>query len=250
MKSVTVLVIAMLALGLPSCRTADDAEKASNVELKTFDERYSYALGMDIAAYAKGLPLKIDLAIVGHALNDVLEKVDPALSPKEADEVRKEFREMMQKEQERRMSERDEKQKGVGEANKKEGEAFLAENGKKKGVVTTKSGLQYLVIKEGAGPKPKATDAVSVHYVGTLLNGEEFDSSRKRGQPAVFPLNRVIAGWTEGLQLMPVGSNYKLFVPPHIGYGEKGGGPIGPNCTLIFDVELLEIVDKPRGKGR
>ncbi len=122
------------------------------------------------------------------------------------------------------------------------GEKYLAENAKKEGVKTTASGLQYKVLKEGEGKTPKATDTVQVHYRGTLLDGTEFDSSIKRGEPAEFPLNRVIKGWTEGVQLMKEGSKYQFVIPPQLAYGDRGaGGPIGPNETLIFEVELLKI---------
>mgnify|MGYP001031285835 CR=1 FL=1 len=123
-----------------------------------------------------------------------------------------------------------------------EGKKFLAENAKKEGVVTTSSGLQYIVLKEGTGKKPKATDTVLVHYRGTLLNGKEFDSSYSRNQPIEFPLNRVIPGWTEGVQLMKEGAKYKFFIPSQLAYGPFGAGPdIGPNETLIFEVELLKV---------
>jgi FKBP-type peptidyl-prolyl cis-trans isomerase FklB len=123
-----------------------------------------------------------------------------------------------------------------------EGAAFLANNAKKAGVKSTASGLQYEVVKEGKGAKPKATDVVRVHYEGKLVDGTVFDSSRQRGQPIEFPLNRVIPGWTEGLQLMPVGSRYKFIIPANLGYGEEGAGPIPPNAVLLFDVELIDIV--------
>jgi|PlaIllAssembly_1097288.scaffolds.fasta_scaffold1101311_1 FKBP-type peptidyl-prolyl cis-trans isomerase FklB len=128
------------------------------------------------------------------------------------------------------------------EKNQKEGEAFLAANGKKPGVKTLPSGLQYAVIKEGTGRQPAATDTVTVHYKGTLINGTEFDSSYRRGQSASFPLNQVIKGWTEGVQLMKEGATYRFFIPPQLAYGARGaGGLIGPNETLIFEVELLSI---------
>jgi len=130
----------------------------------------------------------------------------------------------------------------VAEANKQAGIAFLAENGKKDGVLTTASGLQYTVITEGEGEKPSARQNVTVHYKGTTLDGEEFDSSYSRNAPATFPLNRVIAGWTEGVQLMSIGSTYRFFISSELAYGTQGaGGAIGPNATLIFDVELLSI---------
>ena len=130
-----------------------------------------------------------------------------------------------------------------GEANKAVGEAFLAENRTKEGVITTDSGLQYKIMTEGAGAKPAVTDTVEVHYAGTLIDGTEFDSSYRRGSTASFPVNGVIAGWTEALQLMPAGSKWQLFIPSDLAYGARGtgGGPIGPNATLIFEVELLAI---------
>jgi FKBP-type peptidyl-prolyl cis-trans isomerase FklB len=133
-----------------------------------------------------------------------------------------------------------------GDANKKEGDAFLAANKTKEGVVTLPSGLQYKILKEGNGPKPTASDSVVCNYKGTLINGTEFDSSYKRGEPATFPVTGVIKGWTEALQLMPVGSKWQLFIPPDLAYGPRGtpGGPIGPNATLIFEVELISIKDK------
>ena len=127
-------------------------------------------------------------------------------------------------------------------ATAKEGAKFLADNASKEGVVTTASGLQYLVLTQGDGPKPTATQTVKTHYEGTLINGEVFDSSVERGQPATFPLNRVISGWTEALQLMNVGSKYRLFIPPELAYGNQATGSIPAQSTLIFEVELLEIV--------
>jgi FKBP-type peptidyl-prolyl cis-trans isomerase len=127
--------------------------------------------------------------------------------------------------------------------NIEEGAAFLEENGKKEGVITTESGLQYEIITEGDGPKPTETSTVSVHYEGTLIDGEVFDSSYDSGEPVSFSLNSVIPGWTEGMQLMPVGSTYKFYIPSHLGYGERGTGPIPGNSVLIFKVELLELVD-------
>ena len=130
---------------------------------------------------------------------------------------------------------------GLAATNAVEGDKFLLENHSKEGVLITDSGLQYKVIDMGDGPKPSATDKVKVHYRGTLLNGDEFDSSYARGEPISFMLNQVIPGWTEGVQLMPVGSKFMFYIPPNLGYGPGGGGPIGPNATLIFQVELLAI---------
>jgi FKBP-type peptidyl-prolyl cis-trans isomerase FklB len=133
----------------------------------------------------------------------------------------------------------------MGETNKTEGEAFLAANKTKQGIVTLPSGLQYTILKEGTGPKPTASDSVVCNYRGTLINGTEFDSSYKGGQPLTFPVGGVIKGWTEALQLMPVGSKWQLFIPSQLAYGERGAGAdIGPNATLIFEVELLSIQAK------
>jgi FKBP-type peptidyl-prolyl cis-trans isomerase len=148
--------------------------------------------------------------------------------------VRQEF---MQKLQAKRVAE----EKVAADKNKTEGAAFLAKNKTKAGVKTTASGLQYEVVKEGTGPKPKETDTVKVDYTGTKIDGTKFDSSVDRGQPATFPLNGVIKGWTEGLQLMPVGSEYKLVIPAELAYGENAPPTIGPNATLIFDVKLISI---------
>ena len=138
---------------------------------------------------------------------------------------------------------RQDESNNITNKNKTTGEAFLADNAKKPDVVTTASGLQYKVIKEGDGAQPKATDRVIVHYAGTLIDGTLFDSSYKRGKPATFPLNQVIRGWTEAVQLMKVGSKWQLFLPPHLAYGSQGaGGTIGPDATLIFEVELLGIL--------
>jgi FKBP-type peptidyl-prolyl cis-trans isomerase FklB len=145
------------------------------------------------------------------------------------------------------MSKQAELGKELGEKNKKDGEAFLADNKKKEGVKTTASGLQYKAITEGKGKKPTASDTVRVHYKGTLLDGSEFDSSYKHGEPAEFSVSGVIPGWTEAVQLMPVGSKWQLFIPSKLAYGEQGQGrEIGPNATLIFEVELLAIVDQPK----
>ena len=138
----------------------------------------------------------------------------------------------------------------AAEVNKKEGDAFLAANKTKDGVVTLPSGLQYKILTQGTGPKPTPTDSVVCNYKGTLLNGTEFDSSYKRGQPATFPVGGVIKGWTEALQLMPVGSKWQLFVPSDLAYGQRGpGGGIGPNSTLVFEVELISIKSKPPKDG-
>jgi FKBP-type peptidyl-prolyl cis-trans isomerase len=203
--------------------------------LKTEKEKLSYAIGMNIGQGMKHDGIDIDPAILTRALKDALAGSKPAMTEEEAKTIMNGFRaEMIKKQQ-------DQAQK-LAETNKAAGDKFLAENKSKTGVVTLPSGLQYKIIKEGTGPKPTATDTVVTNYRGTLINGTEFDSSYKRGEPASFPVNRVIKGWTEALQLMPVGSKWQLYVPANLAYGDRSpGGEIGPNSTLIFDVELLSI---------
>jgi FKBP-type peptidyl-prolyl cis-trans isomerase FklB len=227
-----VLLTAVMALGLVSTRAAA-AESA--ITLKDQKDKISYSIGVNIGSSVKqqtqqqGLDLKPDVVAAG--MKDALTGGKTLLTEQEV-------RDTLMNLQKDLVS----KQAEVGEKNKKEGDAFLAENKKKPGVKTLPSGLQYQVLKEGKGPKPKATDTVKAHYKGTLINGTEFDSSEKRGEPASFPLTNVIPGWTEALQLMPVGSKWRLFIPAELGYGERGAGNlIGPNATLVFDVELLAI---------
>lgn len=193
-------------------------------------------IGMDVGQSLLQIKDEVDVEIMARAVSDVLAGRETALSREEANRVREAFMQRLQQEMAAKRAK-------LAEENKKAGEAFLAENRKREGVKVTASGLQYEVIKEGNGRKPSATDQVKVHYVGTLIDGTKFDSSRDRGQPAVFPLNGVIPGWTEGLQLMSEGSIYKLYIPAELAYGEQGTqGLIGPNATLIFEVELLEVV--------
>jgi len=142
------------------------------------------------------------------------------------------------------MAKQQELARKLGEKNKAEGETFLAENKKKEGVVSLPSGLQYKVMKAGSGKKPKVTDTVTVQYRGTLIDGTEFDSSYRRGEPITFPLNTVIAGWTEALKLMEEGAKWQVFIPPNLAYGESGGGGIGPNATLIFEIELISVQEQ------
>lgn len=193
-------------------------------------EKLSYALGMVIGHNLKGMGVNELGADFAQAVNDVLGGQTPKMTDAEAQQLVQNF---LQKQQEE-----------AGKAIREEGEKFLAENAAKEGVTVLPSGLQYTVIKEGEGRKPKATDKVKCHYEGTLTNGQVFDSSYRRGEPAVFPLNGVIAGWTEGVQLMSEGSKYRFFIPYHLAYGERGAGQaIPPYAALVFDVELLSIED-------
>jgi FKBP-type peptidyl-prolyl cis-trans isomerase len=206
-------------------------------KLTTDKEKASYMVGMDMAQGLQPIKGELDIAIVLQALETSFKGGKPLLTAEEAAAVKQEFMRKLQAEQAS-------KTKADAEKNKAEGDKFMAENKKKAGVKVTPSGLQYIVLKQGTGKKPSANDQVKVHYVGTLIDGTKFDSSYDRGQPAQFPLNGVIKGWTEALQLMTVGSKYKLFIPPDLGYGEQDPpGPIGPNSTLVFEVELVEVLN-------
>jgi len=208
---------------------------AENGTLKSQKDKTSYALGLMEGKTMKQLSADIDPDLFTKGFKDAHSGTKPMLSEEEIRTVLTAFQKEITAKQA-------EKIKLLGEKNKKEGEAFLAENRKKNGVKTLTSGLQYKVIKEGTGKKPKATDKVTTHYQGTLIDGTEFDSSYKRGEPATFPVNGVIPGWTEVLQLMKVGSKWQLFVPAKLAYGERGTPMIGPNAVLIFTIELLSII--------
>lgn len=193
-------------------------------------EKLSYALGMVIGHNLKGMGVNTLGAEFAQAVNDVLNGETPKMTDQEAQQLVGNF---LRKQQEE-----------AGKAVREDGEKFLAENAQKEGVTVLPSGLQYTVIKEGEGRKPKATDRVKCHYEGTLPNGTVFDSSYRRGEPAVFPLNGVIAGWTEGVQLMSEGAKYRFFIPYNLAYGERGAGQaIPPYAALVFDVELISIED-------
>jgi len=219
----------------PAAAAAKDAKPAAPA-VALDKNKISYMVGMDIGRGLMQIKDDIDIKVVEQALEATIKGDKTTMTQEEALQVRQAY---MQQMQAKRVAE----QKAAAEKNKGEGTAFLAKNKSKSGVKTTASGLQYEVEKEGTGPKPKATDTVKVNYLGTKIDGTKFDSSYDRGQPATFPLNGVIKGWSEGLQLMPVGSKYKLYVPADLAYGENAPGPIGPNATLIFEVELLGIED-------
>jgi FKBP-type peptidyl-prolyl cis-trans isomerase len=224
------------------------ATAAAPAPLKTRKEKFSYALGMNIGtglgANLKRQSVEFDAALVAAGLKDSLTGGKTRLTIEEAQAVLKEVQGEIQKEQQAKMKE-------AGDKNKSEGEAFLAANKGKAGVVTLPSGLQYKVLTTGTGPKPTASDTVVCNYKGTLVDGTEFDSSYKSGKPVTFPVSGVIKGWTEALQLMPVGSKWQLFIPSNLAYGERGAGAqIGPNSTLVFDVELVSIQDKSKDQGK
>lgn len=212
--------------------------------LATEKEQVSYTIGMEMGKSLKPIKDEVDLATLKRALDDVINDKKLLMNDEQVAEVMQTFSAKMQAKQQEEMAKKQAEMAAQGKKNVELEKTFLAANGKKPGVVTTSSGLQYQVITQGTGPKPKMEDRVSVHYAGSLLDGTEFDSSYKRNEPAQFVLKQVVPGWTEGLQLMPLGSKYKLWVPAKLGYGEAGtpGGPIPPNSTLVFEVELLQIV--------
>jgi FKBP-type peptidyl-prolyl cis-trans isomerase FklB len=216
------------------------AKKPAVLTLTTQKQKASYAIGLNIGKSMHKDSVDVDPSILLRGLRDGLAGTKPLLTDDEARAAMVALQADLRKKGEEKML-------VEGEANKKEGDAFLAENKTKEGVVALPSGLQYKILKEGTGPKPAATDSVVCNYKGTLLNNTEFDSSYKRGQPVTFPVNGVIKGWTEALQLMPVGSKWQLVIPGELGYGARGGpqgSGIGPNETLIFEVELMSIQPK------
>lgn len=220
----------------------DGADKIAG--LPTEKDQVSYMIGMDIGKSLKPMKDEVDMATLQRAISDVFADKKPLLNDEQAMKVMQGFAQKMQAKQQEEAAKKQAEMEAQGKKNVAVEATFLAENGKKTGVVTTASGLQYQVITAATGAKPKAADSVKVHYTGTLLDGTKFDSSYDRKEPAQFVLNSVVPGWTEALQLMPVGSKYKLWIPAKLGYGEQGtpGGPIPPNSTLLFEVELLEIV--------
>jgi len=226
--------------------TKTPAKPAETSAFKSRKEKFSYALGMNIGnglgQNLKKQSVDFDPSLVANGLKDSLSGGKTLMTVEEAQVVLKEVQVEMQKEQQEKMKE-------AAERNRSSGDAFLAANKDKEGVVTLPSGLQYKILTEGTGPKPTADDSVVCNYRGTLVDGKEFDSSYKRGQPATFPVKGVIKGWTEALQLMPVGSKWELFVPPGLAYGEQGvGADIGPNSTLIFEVDLVSIKERDQDK--
>ncbi len=253
MKKLLLPVAGLLALA--SC---NQGGASKNVELKTFEDSLSYSIGY---SYAEGLrknaseiqgqlDIDISLDVINAAFNAGLDSTQEVLLTEEDNmDLQQKFQEIAKAKQEEEMEQRaadlksfEAEQKEKYQINIEEGEKFLAENKTKEGVVELPSGLQYKVIKQGNGAKPGAMDKIKVHYTGRLLNGTVFDSSVERGQPITFDVGGVIAGWTEAVQLMPVGSKYELYIPYQLAYGDRAAGQITPYSTLVFEVELLEIV--------
>jgi len=222
----------LIALCAPGLAAAQDDAAASSAPS---EGEVSYILGYNLGNNLQSDPFEIDVDRFIKGFKDALGGAEAEMSDEQMQETMMKFQQQMLAQEQERM------EKASGE-NAQKGAAFLEENKQREGVKTTESGLQYEVVEAGEGEKPSADDTVTVHYTGTLIDGTKFDSSRDRGQPATFPVNGVIPGWTEALQLMPVGSNWKLFIPSELAYGQRGaGGVIGPNETLIFDVELIAI---------
>ncbi len=230
----------MVPLGMAAGLTllAGMAASEEGAVLRTEKEKTSYALGVDMGNKLKSQSVEVDADLLLQGLKDALAGGKTLLTPEEVRGT------LLALEKELRTKQLEAVRK-VGEKNRQEGEAFLSANKTKEGVVTLESGLQYKILKTGDGKKPAADDTVVCHYRGTLIDGQEFDSSYKTNQPATFAVKRVIKGWNEALQLMPVGSKWQVFIPPNLGYGERGTPQrIGPNATLIFEVELISIKDK------
>lgn len=231
-----IFIVACVAL-LAACGQQDE-KKAEMITLDSEESKLAYAIGMDIGMSLKTLGTDLDRAVMIAAINDRLDGAESRLSQEDANKVKQTF---FVKQAEKKAAE----QKAAAEKNKTEGAAFLAEHAKKEGVTVTPSGLHYQVIKQGDGAIPTINDKVKVHYKGTLIDGSEFDSSYARGEPISFPLAGVIKGWQEGVQLMNVGSKYRFVLPSELAYGERGAGAkIGPNSVLMFEVELLDIIDQ------
>ncbi|MGB2623589.1 MAG: FKBP-type peptidyl-prolyl cis-trans isomerase [Candidatus Acidiferrum sp.] len=220
--------------------THTTARKPATLALTTQKDKASYAIGLNIGRSMRKDSVDVNTSILLRGMRDGLADSKPLLTDDEARAAMVALQADLRAKHEAKVA-------LEAEDNKKTGDAFLAENKTKEGVVTLPSGLQYKILVVGTGPKPTASDTVVCNYKGTLLDNTEFDSSYKRGQPATFPVSGVIKGWTEALQLMPVGSKWQLFIPPDLAYGERGGpgGGIGPNATLVFEVELMSI--QPKG---
>lgn len=231
MKNIAIIACAAL---LAACGQTDEGQnREADIALDSDKARISYAIGLDIGQSLQPIEAELDREVLIAALNDRFNGRQPRLSDEQAAEAKQAFS--------KKLSEQHQAEKKVeGEKNRTDGDAYRNEYGKKEGVVTTGSGLQYEVLKEGDGPKPTASDSVSVYYKGTFVDGKVFDQSQP-GKTVNFPLNAVIKGWTEGVQLMRVGSKYRFVLPPELAYGENGSGPVGPHSTLIFEVELVGI---------
>jgi FKBP-type peptidyl-prolyl cis-trans isomerase FklB len=224
------LIAASLSLAMTTAVAA-----TGDINLKTDNDKLSYTIGVDMGKNFKSQEIKVNPQVFVKGLQDGLSGANPKLSQEQ-------MKETLQKLQQQLIAKKISKFKQQAEVNKKKGDAFLASNKSKSGVVTLPSGLQYKVLEKGTGPKPSKDDSVVVEYTGKLLNGKVFDSSERTGKPATFKVSQVIPGWTEALQLMSKGAKWEIYVPSKLAYGQRGvGGPIGPNETLIFTIKLLDV---------
>lgn len=245
-KSVLAAGLATLVLATAGCGKDKEAapaapEATTEVQLEEMVDKVTYIVGFNMATQAKSNGLEFQKDVMAVAIQDVLDGKEPRIAQEEQQKIMMAF-------QEEQQSKREAERSKLAEANMAKAKAYLEENAKKEGVTVTESGLQYEVLESGeeGAPMPTAEDKVKVHYHGTLVDGEVFDSSVDRGQPVTFPVKGVIQGWIEGLQLMKVGDKFKLTIPPELAYGQNGtAGKIGPNAALVFDVELLEINPGP-----
>ena len=249
MKRIRITLVALLVCSA-FASYAEDAKPSpspsgSSATTSTFKDekdKVSYSLGVDIGRTLQKFQLDLNEAALSRGIADVLDSKPMAMTDQELQTTLQAFQQKMMQKQQEAVSKKQEEMKGVAEKNEADGKKFLDDNSKKPGVKTTASGLQYKVIKEGSGDKPKDTDVVETNYRGTTIDGKEFDSSAKHGSTASFPVNGVIKGWSEALKLMPVGAKWELYVPPDLAYGDEGyGDDIAPGSTLVFEVELLNI---------
>lgn len=225
---------ACLCIAFFGCASLAQAQNEKS-QLKDQKQKVSYGIGYNLGQNLMRDNLDLDPQVLAKGIMDAMTKQKPQMTEDEIRSTLLAFQQQLQKDAQAKMQK-------AAQANVAKGKKFLADNAKKEGVKTTKSGLQYKVIKSGSGKTPKLDDRVTTHYRGTLIDGTEFDSSYKRNQPATFPVNGVIGGWTEALQLMKEGDKWQLFIPSDLAYGERGSGPdIGPNEVLIFDIELLKV---------
>ncbi len=248
MKKLPIALALTALFGLSACQKDTQTEGATDAVVAgtmTETQQQSYSQGAYVGQFIGQkideqlqLGMDVDAALVIQGFSDAING-SGKMSQEELQTALKGLEAAMQ-------ASREEQAKATGEANLSKGKAYLTENAKRDGVTVTESGLQYEVLEAGTGPKPEAKDTVKVHYKGTLIDGTEFDSSYSRGEPAVFPLHRVISGWTEGVQLMKVGSKFRFHIPAELAYGERDMGQITPNSTLVFDVELLDIVEQDK----
>ncbi len=249
MKRIRITLVALLVCSA-FASYAEDAKPspspsdspATTSTFKDEKDKVSYSLGVDIGRTLQKFQLDLNEAALSQGIADVLESKPMAMTDQELQTTLQAFQQKMMQKQQEAVSKKQEEMKGVAEKNEADGKKFLDDNAKKPGVKTTASGLQYKVIKEGSGDKPKDTDVVETNYRGTTIDGKEFDSSAKHGSTASFPVNGVIKGWSEALKLMPVGAKWELYVPSDLAYGVEGyGDDIAPGSTLVFEVELLNI---------